>query len=46
MKTRHTTNMDQKIDELKSYVKQQFCSRGRELEEICRNLFEKFWRQN
>ena len=38
--------MDQKIDELKSYVEQQFCSRGRKLEEICGNLFEKFWRQN
>ena len=39
------TNMDQKIDELKSYIEKQFCSRGKKIEEICGNLFEKFWKQ-
>ena len=37
--------MDQKIDELKSYIEERFCSRDKKLEEICRNLFEKFQKQ-
>ena len=45
MKTRHVTNMDQKIDELKSYIEEQFCSRDKKLEELCGNLFEKFRKQ-
>ena len=57
MKTRHMTNMDQKIDELKSYIKdaklskcswlyrERFCSRDKKLEELCGNLFEKFRKQ-
>ena len=32
MKTRHMTNMDQKIDELKSYIEELFCSRDKKLE--------------
>ena len=42
MKTRHLTNIDQKIDELKIYTEEQFCSRNKKLEEICENLFKKF----
>ena len=38
MKTRHITNTDQKIDELNSYIEEQFCSRDKILEEICENL--------
>ena len=45
MKTRRIRNMDQKIDELKSYIEEQFCSRDKKLEEICENLFEKFRKQ-
>ena len=45
MKTRHMTNLDQKVDELESYIEEQVCSRDRKLEEICGNLFEKFWKQ-
>ena len=45
MKTRHMTNMDRKIDELKSYIEEQFCSRDKKLEELCGNLFEKFRKQ-
>ena len=45
MKTRHMTNMDQKNDELKSYIEEQFCSRDKKLEELCGNLFEKFRKQ-
>ena len=45
MKTRHMTNMDQKIDKLKSYIEEQFCSRDKKLEELCGNLFEKFRKQ-
>ena len=29
MKTRHMTNIDQKIDELKSYTEEQLCSRDK-----------------
>ena len=36
------TNMDQKIDELKSYNEEQFCSRDKKLEETCENSFQKF----
>ena len=32
MKSRHMTNMDQKIDELKSYIEELFCSRDKKLE--------------
>ena len=45
MKTRHMANKDQKIDELKSCMKEQFCSLDNKLEEICENLFEKFRKQ-
>ena len=45
MKTRHMTNMDQKIDELKSFIEEQFCSRDKKLEEIRGNLLEKFRKQ-
>ena len=45
MKMRHMTNMDQKIDELKSYIEERFCSRDKKLEEICGHLFEKFQKQ-
>ena len=34
MKTRHMTNIDQKIDELKSYIEEQFCSRDKNYVEI------------
>ena len=40
MKTRHMTNMDQKIEELKSYFEESFCCRDKKLGEICENLFE------
>ena len=36
------TNMDQTIDELKSYIEEQFCSWDKKFEELCGNLFEKF----
>ena len=39
------TNMDQKIDQLKSYNEEQFCSRDKKLEETCENSFQKFWKQ-
>ena len=45
MKTRHMTNMNQKIDELKSSIGKQFCSRDKKLEELCGNLFKKFRKQ-
>ena len=45
MKTRHMANVNQKIDELKSYIEEQFCSRDKKLEEISRNLFEEFRKQ-
>ena len=45
MKTRRIRNIDQKIDGLKSYIEEQFCSRDKKLEEICENLFEKFRKQ-
>ena len=35
MKTRHMTNIDQKTDELKIEIEQQFCSRNKILEELC-----------
>ena len=38
-------NKDQKIDELKSCMKEQFCSLDNKVEEICENLFEKFRKQ-
>ena len=38
-------NMDQKIHELKSYIKDQICSRDKKLEEICGNLLETFWKK-
>ena len=37
--------MDQKIDELKSYIEKQFCSRDIKLQKICGNLFKRFWKQ-
>ena len=39
------TNMDQKIDELKSNIEEQFCSLDKKLEKICGNLFKKIWKQ-
>ena len=38
-------NMNQKTEELKSYMDKQFCSRDKTLEETCGNLFEKFQKQ-
>ena len=38
MKTRHMKNMDQKIEELKSYFEERFCCRDKKLGEICENL--------
>ena len=38
-------NMNQKTEELKSYMDEQFCSRDKTLEETCGNLFEKFRKQ-
>ena len=37
--------MDQKIDELRSYIEEQFCSLDKKLEELCGNLFQKFPKQ-
>ena len=37
--------MDLKIDQLKSYIEEQFCSRDKKIEEICGNLFEEFREQ-
>ena len=45
MKTRDTTNMDQKIDELKSYIEDQYSSQGKKLKQICGHFFEKFKKQ-
>ena len=45
MKTRHMANMGRRTDELKSYIEEQFCSRDKKIEDICGNLFEKFWKQ-
>ena len=39
------TNMDQKFDQLKSYIEEQFCSRDRKLGQLYENLFEKFWKE-
>ena len=38
-------NMGRRTDELKSYIEEQFCSRDKKIEDICGNLFEKFWKQ-
>ena len=38
-------NVNQKIDELKSYNEEQFCSWDKKVEEISGNLFEKFRKQ-
>lgn len=45
MKTRDTTNMDQKIDELKSYIEDQYSSQGKKFKQICGHFFEKFKKQ-
>ena len=45
MKTRHMANMGQRTDELKSYIEEQFCNRDKKIEDICGNLFKKFWKQ-
>ena len=37
--------MELKIDQLKSYIEEQFCSRDKKMEEICGNLFEEFREQ-
>ena len=37
--------MDLKIDQLKSYIEEQFCSRDKKTEEICGNLFEELREQ-
>ena len=39
------TTIDQKHDELNSYIEEQSCSWDKKLEELCENLFEKFRKQ-
>ena len=41
MKTRHMTNIDQKIDELKSYTEEQFCSRDKNYVESYMKILRK-----
>ena len=45
MKTRHMTNTDQKIDELNSYIEEQFCSRDKILEQLEIEELERYGRR-
>ena len=42
MRTRQMANIEEKFEELKEHIKQQFCDINKRLEETCEEFFEIF----